>query len=95
MIDLTDPPNVELFRSWDMKEAAYIQQLRFIRISSDSPNTVIVTRAGKHPSLKKEEPITSQETSASVDMELDDVPLLIEPPSRFASSMMTMDGPLP
>lgn len=48
MIDLTNPPNVELFRRWDQIEAAYVQMLRFIRISKESPTVAVVTRPGKH-----------------------------------------------
>jgi translation machinery-associated protein 16 len=51
VIDLTHPKNIELLRLWDQKEAAYVQQLRFIRINSVSPHTVIVSRTGKHPTL--------------------------------------------
>ncbi|KAF8740735.1 hypothetical protein AX14_007375 [Amanita brunnescens Koide BX004] len=51
VIDLTHGPNVELFRKWDQKEAAYVEQLRFIRISSADPTLSSVSRRGKHPTL--------------------------------------------
>ncbi|KAH8116284.1 translation machinery-associated protein 16 [Phellopilus nigrolimitatus] len=50
--DLTHPKNVELFRRWDQKAIEYIDILRFIRINSESPSTVIVSRPGKHESLR-------------------------------------------
>ncbi|KAI0664217.1 hypothetical protein C8Q70DRAFT_224639 [Cubamyces menziesii] len=94
VIDLTHPTNVELFRKWDQKEAAYIQQLRFIRISSASPETVIVSRVGQHPLLKREEEQKKQAAAAeqAQAMDTDEAPLLLEPPSHFASTIQTMDG---
>ncbi|KAH9893475.1 hypothetical protein C8Q73DRAFT_647922 [Cubamyces lactineus] len=94
VIDLTHPTNVELFRKWDQKEAAYIQQLRFIRISSTSPDTVIVSRVGQHPLLKREEEQRKQAAAAeqAQAMDTDEAPLLLEPPSHFASTIQTMDG---
>jgi len=97
VVDLTHPQNVELFRQWDQKELAYIQQLRFIRISSASPERAIVTRPGRHPFLV---PSSSTESAKRTDekpsddheMDTDEAPLLMEPPSRFASTIMTMDG---
>ncbi|KAI0629300.1 hypothetical protein C8Q77DRAFT_1220466 [Trametes polyzona] len=86
VIDLTHPTNVELFRKWDQKEAAYIQQLRFVRISSASPETVVVARIGQHPLLKREEEQRKQaeaEEAAAREhaMDTDDAPLLLEPSS--------------
>ncbi|KAJ8490233.1 hypothetical protein ONZ51_g2447 [Trametes cubensis] len=94
VIDLTHPTNVELFRKWDQKEAAYIQQLRFIRISSASPETTIVSRVGQHPLLKREEEQKKQAAAAAQAqaMDTDEAPLLLEPPSHFASTIQTMDG---
>ncbi|KAG6891558.1 hypothetical protein C0992_004416 [Termitomyces sp. T32_za158] len=51
VIDLTHPATVELFRLWDQKEAAYIQLLRFVRITSTDPDIVVVSRPGKHKSI--------------------------------------------
>ncbi|KAF5388716.1 hypothetical protein D9757_004782 [Collybiopsis confluens] len=51
VIDLTHFQNVALFKTWDQKEVAFIDLLRFIRISSTSPETVVVSRPGKHVSL--------------------------------------------
>ncbi|KAI0766952.1 hypothetical protein BD413DRAFT_480243 [Trametes elegans] len=83
VIDLTHPTNVALFRQWDQKEAAYIQQLRFVRISSEAPETVSVARIGQHPLLKREE---EQRRQAAAEeqaqaMDTDEAPLLIEHPS--------------
>jgi len=106
VIDLTDPPNVGLFRQWDLKEAPYLQQLRFIRISGESPTVALVSRPGRHPLLQRKEEKTVEESTDSVEqMDVDapshpsptvddEAPLLLEPPSRFGSTMMTMDGPI-
>lgn len=51
--DLTYPENVALYRTWDQREVAFIQALRFIRISSTNPELAIVTKLGKHPSLTR------------------------------------------
>lgn len=51
VIDLTHPVNVDLFRKWDQKEVAYIDLLRFIRVTSTSPDVAVVSRPGKHPRL--------------------------------------------
>ena len=92
VIDLTHPKNVELFRQWDQKEAAYVQQLRFIRISSASPETVVLSRAGHHPLLKKDESEKGAPAPQDESMDTDEAPLLLEHPSRFASTIQTMDG---
>ncbi|KZT10096.1 uncharacterized protein LAESUDRAFT_645315 [Laetiporus sulphureus 93-53] len=91
VIDLTYPPNVELFRRWDRKAVEFIQQLRFIRISSDSPSVAVVSRPGKHPSLLESK---DKENSARDEhMDIDEAPLLMEPLSRFSSTITAMDGP--
>ncbi|KAL6304574.1 hypothetical protein BKA93DRAFT_825740 [Sparassis latifolia] len=90
VIDLTDLPNVELFRRWDQKEAAYIQQLRFIRLSSSTPDHAMVSRPGKHPFLKRDVAVSDVSED---QMDTDDAPLLMEAPSRFGSTIMTMDAP--
>lgn len=48
IIDLTHPANVEIFRKWDQKELAYMQLLRFIRITSTKPEVAVVSKPGKH-----------------------------------------------
>ena len=62
--DLTHPPNVVLLRRWDQEAFEYIDLLRFIRINSEDPSVIIVSRPGKHETLRPEE---SQELSMSVD----------------------------
>ena len=98
VIDLTEPANVALFRKWDQKESAYIQQLRFIRISSDHPDVFTVSRYGQHPSLPKPpKPIIapsapdSLPSSTDVAMDEDEAQLLLEPALRFSSTIMGMD----
>ena len=49
--DLTHPENVALYRTWDQREVAFTQLLRYIRISSSNLDTAIVSRPGRHPSL--------------------------------------------
>ena len=84
---------MKLFRQWDQKEAAYVQQLRFIRISSESPETIVLSRSGQHPLLKQE---NSEEQSAAdipaESMDTDEAPLLLEPATRFSSTIQTMDA---
>lgn len=85
---MTDAANVKLFRQWDQKSAAFIQQLRFIRISSSNPETFTLSRVGLHPSLKKHIDGPPPDTEMVDD---DEAPLLLEPTSRFSSTIMTMD----
>ncbi|KAF9219817.1 hypothetical protein BS17DRAFT_664944, partial [Gyrodon lividus] len=49
--DLTHEATVELFRKWDQKEVAFIQLLRFIRISSADPAVTVVSKSGQHHTL--------------------------------------------
>ncbi|KZT65663.1 hypothetical protein DAEQUDRAFT_676490 [Daedalea quercina L-15889] len=94
VLDLTHPRNVQLFRMWDQKEVAYIKQLRFIRISSESPELVLVSKTGRHPSLiARPDPLAEPGDHQMDTDDSDEAPLLIEPPSRFASTIMTMDEP--
>ncbi|KAF5316607.1 hypothetical protein D9619_006268 [Psilocybe cf. subviscida] len=51
VIDLTHEANVKLFRTWDQKEVAFVNMLRFIRINSIDPTVAIVARPGHHFSL--------------------------------------------
>ncbi|TCD60358.1 hypothetical protein EIP91_010318 [Steccherinum ochraceum] len=90
IIDLTHPLNVALFRQWDQKEAAYTLQLRMTRISSASPETFVVTRPGRNPLLVAQAKELAEQEAAE-GMDTDEAPLLLEPPSRFSSTMMTMD----
>ena len=62
--DLTHPENVALYRTWDQREVAFIQLLRFIRISSSKLDTAIVSKPGKHPSLAPR-----QDVSTPMDVE--------------------------
>lgn len=62
--DLTHPANVAVFRRWDEMEAAYIDLLRFLRISSEKPDLLVVSRPGKHASLKQKADDSVMDTSA-------------------------------
>ena len=97
--DLTHPANVELFRRWDQKELAFIQLLRFIRISSADPHVAVVSRPGKHATLLPEQPQVSRDPPS---MDVDSVesatpakpPPLFADSARLGSTMLAMDGPL-
>ncbi|KXN86609.1 Translation machinery-associated protein 16 [Leucoagaricus sp. SymC.cos] len=51
VLDLTHPTNVQLFRQWNQKELAFVQQLRHIRIFSQQPEETLVSKPGKHQLL--------------------------------------------
>ncbi|KAH7106013.1 hypothetical protein BKA62DRAFT_612403 [Auriculariales sp. MPI-PUGE-AT-0066] len=53
VVDLTHPVNVTLFRRWDEKDAAFLDLLRYIRISSTTPEKFVVSRPGRHSTLKE------------------------------------------
>jgi len=55
--DLTHRANVTLFRRWDGKDPAFLDLLRYIRISSATPDKIMVSRPGRHSTLieKKDE----------------------------------------
>ena len=92
VLDLTHPINVKLFRSWDQKEASYVEQLRFIRVTSDKPDVYTLSRPGQHPFLKAASVTkVAEDTEMAVDEDEDEAPLLIEPISKFSSTMMAMD----
>jgi len=94
VVDLTHPPTVELFRRWDQIELAYIQMLRFIRISSSSPIESVISKPGKHHSL-----LDSDGTRSSGDQEMDAIEdnsitdFLTEPLTPF-SSVTAMEVPM-
>lgn len=46
--------NVHLFRQWDQKEVSYVDHLRHIRVFSQQPKDVVVSRPGKHQLLIKD-----------------------------------------
>jgi len=96
VVDLTHAPTVELFRKWDQKEFAYIQMLRFIRISSSNPITFTISKPGKHHTLRNDnqpEAIRDQDMDAIASLETSVQDFLEEPMGRFSSTMMTMDVP--
>lgn len=94
VLDLTYLPNVKLFRAWDQEEFAYIQMLRFTRISSSNPTESVISKPGQHHTLRIE---NTPQASLDQEMDIADVPkptsdFLSESPKRFSSTMMTMDA---
>lgn len=71
VIDLTYLPNVKLFRAWDQKEFAYIQTLRFIRISSSNPAVSVISNPGQHHTLHIED---TQHLPPDQEMDVADIP---------------------
>ncbi|KAI0251442.1 translation machinery-associated protein 16 [Lactifluus subvellereus] len=55
--DLTHRENVALYRTWDQREVAFVQTLRFIRISGAKPDLAIVSKPGKHPNLTTQQDV--------------------------------------
>ncbi|KAH7924278.1 hypothetical protein BV22DRAFT_1013636 [Leucogyrophana mollusca] len=88
--DLTHGPTVDLFRRWDQKEVAFVHLLRFIRVSSADPTTALVSKPGTHHSLLEGSGPPQDHLMNIVE----DDSLLSEPPSRFASTITAMDGPI-
>lgn len=96
IIDLTHGPTVEIFRRWDQKELAFIQLLRFIRISSSEPELMVLSKPGKHVSILESTTVSEGGNAMDVVMEKQDpsvpqLPQFGEPPLQFSSTMMTMD----
>jgi len=52
VLDLTDAANVTLIRRWKQDDRAYLDILRYVRISSQDPLRLVVSRPGKHQNLQ-------------------------------------------
>jgi translation machinery-associated protein 16 len=94
VIDLTHPPTVELFRRWDQKEVAFIQLLRFIRISKTDPQHAVVSRPGKHCSVVEATTLESQDDGAMMEEVNSQAPASStrgESLSRFSITIMAID----
>jgi translation machinery-associated protein 16 len=86
---------VDLFRKWDQKEFAYVQMLRFIRISNANPEALVVSKPGKHYSLRGiDDPAASKDQNMDAAGDTIVLGFLTDPLTRISSTMMTMDGPL-
>lgn len=74
VLDLTHSPTVELLRNWDQKEFAYIQMLRFIRISNSEPTVFTVSKYGKHHTLGRDgdDPAATQPMDIIHDTSIDE-----------------------
>lgn len=94
--DMLSQDNVDLFRRWDQKETGFLQLMRFIRISSSSPE-IIVSRKGTHKSLAM--PSNKED---GMDLDDEEAPELLEHPepsplipenssSSVSSTIMGMD----
>ena len=89
---------MEVFRRWDQKELAFIQLLRFIRISSTEPEVAVLSKPGKHFSILESTTVSEGGDAMDVVMEKQDLSVPQLPQFgelRFSSTMMTMDGPDP
>ncbi|KAJ7634077.1 hypothetical protein DFH06DRAFT_1221017 [Mycena polygramma] len=53
--DLTDPPTLERFRKWDVSSLGYAHLLRFVRISSELPDVIALSRAPAPSAAEAEE----------------------------------------
>jgi len=51
VLDLTHPANAALLRRWHQDDGAFLQILRYIRISSEAPHEMVVSKVGKHQNL--------------------------------------------
>jgi len=97
--DLTHPPTVTLFRRWDQKEIAFMQLLRFVRISSAQPDVVVLSRPGKHFSVLDDPESSSpsshsQKSSQAIPLEVDMAGVEIVPPVELsATSNMNLSTP--
>ncbi|KIJ55331.1 hypothetical protein M422DRAFT_23933 [Sphaerobolus stellatus SS14] len=49
--DITHAPTVKIFRQWGQTGVGFLDLLRYIRISSENPSSVVVSRPGKHDSI--------------------------------------------
>ncbi|KAK7466409.1 translation machinery-associated protein 16 [Stygiomarasmius scandens] len=96
VIDLTHPPTVALFRTWDQKEVAFIDLLRFIKINSTNPQSAVVIKPGKHVTIIEDTSNNDRGKDAEmcIDSGVSTPSILAEPPERFASTIMTMDEPI-
>lgn len=74
VVDLTHPLNVTLLRQWEDVnfELPYIEQLRFVRINSENPQNVVVSRRGKNVFLMDQ--AKDEEAKAEVPMLIDHEP---------------------
>jgi translation machinery-associated protein 16 len=89
--DITHPLNVALFRRWGQTGVGYIDLLRFIRIKSEDPTSVVVSRPGKHQSLLQLRDVDMQDDATEP---LHGEGNVLGSLDRFASTMQTMDdGP--
>lgn len=75
---MTNETNVELLRRWKQDDAAYLDILRYVRVSSEDPNIILVSRPGKHQNLV-EHNSNEDKTTTSMDG------------LRFSSTIQGMD----
>ena len=101
VLDLTHPKNVELLRKWDQTEFAYIQILRFIRITSVKPDYFVVSRPGKHYLLSTNTNAAPksemQDNVPTMDVDVPDngsKPLACRPLLNTTSTTVAVDNPL-
>ncbi|KAF8518044.1 hypothetical protein BU17DRAFT_76307 [Hysterangium stoloniferum] len=73
--DITHAPTVKLFRRWGQTGVGYLDLLRFIRINSEDPTSVVISRPGKHMSLHQTDDIDMDDSEAP----LSDGPAAVSP----------------
>jgi translation machinery-associated protein 16 len=92
VIDLTHPATVTLFRNWDQKEVAYLQLLRYIRISSTDPTSFVISKPGKHVLITGDQ---TNDPAVITDMDVDGqasvLSSMLTAPG-ISSTMMAMDN---
>jgi translation machinery-associated protein 16 len=67
VVDLTSPVNVALVRRWKQDDRAYLDILRYVRITSQNPSQLVVGRLGTHQSLKQLTTTASASPGAGVN----------------------------
>jgi hypothetical protein len=56
--DLLHPPTVELLRSWNTGDPAFLDLMRFIRLSTKHPESIVVAKKGLGVKVAEEGVVT-------------------------------------
>ena len=82
VLDLTDRANVALIRRWKQDDRAYLDILRYVRISSQDPLRLLVSRPGKHQNLQ-------QHASTTINSPIAAAPVIEDP--KMSSNIQGAD----